>query len=636
MAENVLTAQDLRKAWGEKTLFDGLSFGIDRGQKVALLGINGSGKSTLLRILAGRETDFAGAVTRRTQLIYRYLDQSARIVPLAEAKPEQGDLAEGRPVAEEIFSLHGKLGALLARYFLALPAGDAGILADLAAAIDREHGWDLYGQVQALAGQLEVDLAWTVSPRLSGGQIKKIQLIRALAGTPDLLFLDEPTNHLDESAIRWLEGKLGSYPGTLVVVTHDRYFLENAVDHILELWQGQMRSFPGNYGKYLEKKAELEDGLAKADAKRLGFLRDEIDWIRRGPKARGTKAKARIQRYETARDAQGFNSDKAMSLDLEGSARLGKTILEAHGLSKSFGDKPLFRDLNLSLLPGDRVGILGPNGSGKTTFLKLVLGALQPDAGQLKLGVNTVPAYFDQKREALDPSKTVWQTLGGDAEYVEFGGARVAKRNFLENFLFPARMHFSLAGKLSGGEQNRLQLALALISAPANLLILDEPTNDLDIATLQALERALADFPGCALVVSHDRFFLDQVATSMLVFSADGRVRQIPGNYSDYLEAMANEAPAAEPARARAEPETPAKKRAGLSYNEKKEWEGMEAAIAAKEAEAQAAEADLLAANTSGNYPAIKSATEMHAQLQSQVEALYARWEALEAKQRGA
>ncbi|MBW8888509.1 MAG: ABC-F family ATP-binding cassette domain-containing protein [Fibrobacteres bacterium] len=633
MAENVLTAQDLRKAWGEKTLFDGLSFGIDRGQKVALLGINGSGKSTLLRILAGRESDYAGTVTRRTNLAYRYLDQAARIVPPSEARPEMGDLAEGRPVAEEIFAPHGPLGNLLARYFLALPGGDAEILADLAAAIDREHGWDLYGQVQALAGQLDVDLAWTVNPRLSGGQIKKIQLIRALAGTPDLLFLDEPTNHLDESAIRWLEGKLASYPGTLVVVTHDRYFLENAVDHILELWQGQMRSFPGNYGRYLEKKAELEESLSKADSKRLGFLRTEIDWIRRGPKARGTKAKARIQRFETARDTQGFSTDKTMSLDLEGSARLGKTILEAQGISKSFGGHTLFRDLNLSLLPGDRVGILGPNGSGKTTFLKLVLGDLKPDSGLIKLGVNTVPAYFDQKREALDPSKTVWQTLGGDAEYVEFGGARVAKRNFLENFLFPARMHFALAGKLSGGEQNRLQLALALVSAPANLLILDEPTNDLDIATLQALERALADFPGCALVVGHDRFFLDQVATSMLVFSADGRVRQIPGNYSDYLEAMANETAEAATAPLRPEAEAPARKRSTLSYNEKKELEGMEAAIAAKEGEAMAAEAALLEASASGNYEASKAATERHAARQAEVEALYARWAALEAKQ---
>ena len=237
------------------------------------------GKSTLLRILAGRESDFAGTVTRRTNLAYRYLDQAACISP-AEAKPENGRSRRRPPGCRGNLRSPRSLGPL-ARYFLELPGGDAETLADLAA-IDREHGWDLYGQVQALAGQLDVDLAWNVNPQLSGGQIKKIQLIRALAGTPDLLFLDEPTNHLDESAIRWLEGKLASYPGTLVVVTHDRYFLENAVDHILELWQGQMRSFPGNYGRYLEKKAEREESLAKADSKRLGFLRTEIDWIRRG------------------------------------------------------------------------------------------------------------------------------------------------------------------------------------------------------------------------------------------------------------------------------------------------------------------------------------------------------------------
>jgi ATP-binding cassette subfamily F protein uup len=635
MADNALTVQDLRKAWGEKVLFDGLSFGIDRGQKVALLGINGSGKSTLLRILAGRETDFTGTVTRRTNQTFRYLDQNARVAPPGEAKPELGDLTAGRTVAEEVFSLQGNLGALLARYFLALQSGDAHAVADLTNAIDKDHGWDLYGQVQALAGQLSVDLSWTVTPALSGGQLKKIQLIRALASNPDLLFLDEPTNHLDEDAIRWLEQKLAGYPGTLVVVTHDRYFLENAVDHILELWQGQMRSFPGNYGRYLEKKAELEESLAKADAKRLSFLRTEIDWIRRGPKARGTKAKARIQRYETARDAQGFSTDKSMSLDLGESTRLGKTILEAHGVSKSFGGKRLFEGLELSLLAGDRIGILGPNGSGKTTFLKLVLGQLKPDAGEIKLGVNTQPAYFDQKRETLDPDKTVWQTIGGDAEYVEFGGAKVPKRGYLENFLFPARMHFAQVGRLSGGEQNRLQLAMALVAKPANLLILDEPTNDLDIATLQVLERALCDFPGCALVVSHDRYFLDQVATSMLVFGADGKVKQIPGNYSDYLDSLAVAAPEAKPAAAKPAADAPARKRSTLSYNEKKELDGIEAAIAAKEAEAQAAEAEMLAASAGGNYALIKAATESHAAKQAEAEALYARWELLEKKQRG-
>ena len=641
MADNALTVQNLHKAWGEKVLFSDLSFGIDRGQKVALLGLNGSGKSTLLRILADRETDFTGTITRRNNQIWRYLDQNARIATAAEAKPENGDLISGRSVAEEVFSLQGPLGGLLSKYFLISQAADPDLemLSDLSEAIERDHGWDLYGQVQSLAGQLSVDLAWSITPSLSGGQIKKIQIIRALAGQPELLLLDEPTNHLDEDAIRWLEQKLGSYPGTMVVVTHDRYFLENAVDHILELWQGEIRSYPGNYGRYLEKKAELEEVLARTDAKRLSFLRTEIDWIRRGPKARGTKAKARIQRYETARDTQGFSTDKAMSLDIGDGARLGKTILEAHGVAKGFDGKTLFRDLELSLLAGDRIGILGANGSGKTTFLKLVLGLLQPDKGELKLGVNSVPAYFDQKRETLDPEKTVWQTLGGDAEYVEFGGAKVPKRGYLENFLFPARMHFAKVERLSGGEQNRLQLAMALVSKPANLLILDEPTNDLDIATLQVLERALCDFPGCALVVSHDRYFLDQVATSMLVFHPDGSVKQMQGNYSDYLDSVAEakEEMAAQAAARNAKEtvEAAGKKRVSLSYKEKRELEGMEAAIAATEAAQKAAEAVMLEASGGGDFAKVKAANEALAAQQKATEDLYARWEWLEAKQRG-
>ncbi|HKP95085.1 MAG TPA: ABC-F family ATP-binding cassette domain-containing protein [Fibrobacteria bacterium] len=651
MADNVLTAQNLHKAWGEKVLFNGLSFGVDRGQKVALLGLNGSGKSTLLRILAGRETDFEGAVTRRSNFIHRYLDQAAKVVKPGDPAAAPGDLVAGRSVADEVFAPQGPIGALLARYVMVLqemgsPAhaalGEAAAdkaheeLSHLNDAIERDHGWDLYGQVQALAGQLDMDLAWTIEPSLSGGQLKKIQLIRALAGTPDLLLLDEPTNHLDESAIRWLEEKLASYPGTMIVVTHDRYFLENAVDHILELWNGDMRSFPGNYGRYLEKKAELEENLAVTEGKRMAFLKEEINWIRRGPKARGTKAKSRIQRYEEIRDKKAFAADKVMDLDLDSAARLGKTILEIKGLAKAYGDKPLFKGLELSLMPGDRIGILGPNGSGKTTFLKILLGKIKADSGEIKLGVNTLTAYFDQKRESLDPEKTVWQTLGGDAEYVEFGGAKVPKRGFLENFLFPARMHFSKAGRLSGGEQNRLQLAMALVSNPANLLILDEPTNDLDIATLQVLERALSDFPGCAIVVSHDRFFLDQVATSMLIFSKSGKVRQVQGNYSDYLESEAeDEKAAAEAAAAAKGVVEQTKKRPGLSHQEKKDLETIEARIAATEKEQERAEQAMLEASASGKFESVKEANRILAAKRKEVADLYARWEWLEARQRG-
>jgi ATP-binding cassette subfamily F protein uup len=648
VADNVLTAQNLHKAWGEKVLFGGLSFGVDRGQKVALLGLNGSGKSTLLRILAGRETDFEGSITRRTNFIHRYLDQAVKVVKPGDPETAPGDLVAGRSVADEVFAPQGAIGTLLARYVMVLHemgSPEHALLSESAVdkaheelshlndAIERDHGWDLYGQVQALAGQLDMDLAWTIETSLSGGQLKKIQLIRALAGTPDLLLLDEPTNHLDESAIRWLEEKLASYPGTMIVVTHDRYFLENAVDHILELWNGDIRSFPGNYGRYLEKKAELEENLAVTEGKRMAFLKEEINWIRRGPKARGTKAKSRIQRFEEIRDKKAFAADKIMDLDLDSAARLGKTILEITNLAKAYGDRQLFRGLDLSLLPGDRIGILGPNGSGKTTFLKILLGKIKADSGEIKLGVNTLTAYFDQKRESLDPEKTVWHTLGGDTETVEFGGAKVPKRGFLENFLFPARMHFAKVGRLSGGEQNRLQLAMALVSNPANLLILDEPTNDLDIATLQVLERALSEFPGCAIVVSHDRFFLDQVANSMLIFSKSGKVRQIQGNYSDYLDSEAEDEKAAAEAAAAAKVSVErTKNRPGLSHQEKKEWETIEARIAEKEKAAEAAEGALAKASAAGKFAEVQEANLRYETLKKEVETLFARWEQLDAK----
>ncbi len=648
MADNVLTAQNLHKAWGEKVLFNGLSFCVDKGQKVALLGLNGSGKSTLLRILAGRESDYQGSITQRNNFIQRYLDQNVKVVLPNDPKYVEGDLIAGHTVAEEIFAPQGSIGIHLAKYVtllhkMGLPefanlsekAADKmhEELSHLNEAIERDHGWDLYGQAQALAGQLDIDLAWILEASLSGGQLKKIQLIRALTGTPDLLLLDEPTNHLDENAIRWLEEKLATYPGTMIVVTHDRYFLENAVDHILELWNGDIRSFPGNYGRYLEKKAEIEENLSVTEGKRMAFLKEEIHWIRRGPKARGTKAKSRIQRFEEIRDQKSFAADKVMELDLDSSARLGKTILEIQGLSKSYGEKILFQDLELSLLPGDRIGILGPNGSGKTTFLKILLGKIKADSGEIKMGLNTLTAYFDQKRESLDPEKTVWHTLGGDTEYVEFGGAKVAKRNFLENFLFPARMHFSKAGRLSGGEQNRLQLARALVANPANLLILDEPTNDLDIATLQVLERALSAFPGCAIVVSHDRYFLDQVANSILVFSKNGTVKQLQGNYSDYLDAEAeDEKAAAELAASLKIKVEQTKKKPSLSNQEKKDWEGMEARLATKELEVAAAEAHLAKVSSEGKFAEVKDANERYEKLKTELEKLFARWEELEAK----
>lgn len=629
MAETILTAQNLHKAWGDRVLFRDLSFGLEQGRKIGLLGTNGSGKSTLLKILAGRETDFQGTVTRKKDLVVHYLAQDE---PLERI---------GEPIAAHVFGAFGPVGAMLARFHAAERAEASEERAALESKVEAEHGFELYRQVVSLASRLSIDLAASMSPALSGGQLKKIQLIRALAGDPDLLLMDEPTNHLDEGSIRWLESELMRFRGTLVLITHDRYFLERAVNHILELWSGSAHPYPGNYARYLEKKAELMANLQRQDEKRLSFLRNEIEWIRRGPKARGTKAKARIDRYEEARAQEGFRQAKSLELDLEGGARLGKTILEVQGLAKAYGGPALFRDLDLSLLAGDRIGILGPNGCGKSTFLRILLEQETADAGSVTVGQNTRIAYFDQKRGGLDPEKTVWQTLEGESEYVEFGGRRQSKRTFLEGFLFPSALQNTVVGRLSGGEQNRLQLAASLVRNPANLLLLDEPTNDLDIATLQVLEEALVQFPGCALIVSHDRYFLDRVATAMLVFGAGGKVRLVPGNYSAWLEE--EERLAAEEAEAKAsakggrggEEAPAARKRSALSYLEKKELESMEAAILEKEEALQAAEAALGEASAVGDFAAVQARNADYEEARKAVDDLYARWEWLEKKSEG-
>ncbi len=645
MSDNVLAVQNLHKAWGDKVLFRDLSFGLERKQKVGLLGQNGSGKSTLLKVLAGREFDFTGTVTQRKDLRVHYVEQEAKLVappkgrPLSQVPAPESGLPEGWRLSDYIFGSLGPVGKVLGEYhdLVTSEAADhpdqAVHRSDLENRIEDGHGLPLYRNVVSLAGQLQIDLAWTVTSALSGGQLKKIQLIRALSGEPDLLLIDEPTNHLDEDAIRWLENRLIQFNGTLVLITHDRYFLERVVNHILELSRGQIRGFPGNYVRYLEKKAELEAELAGQDAKRLSFLRNEIDWIRRGPKARGTKAKARIDRFEAAQAQEGYSKAKTLELDLQGSARLGRTILEVKHLRKSFGDLKLFQDLNLSLLPGDCIGILGPKGCGKSTFLKILLGQQKPEGGEVVVGQNTVMAYFDQKRETLDPLATVWKSLNGDAEYVEFGGGRLSKRNFLESFLFPPAIQQTQVGRLSGGEQNRLQLAASLVSNPANLLVLDEPTNDLDIATLQVLEEALEKFPGCALIVSHDRYFLDRVATAMLVFGPGGQTRLLPGNYSDYL--AANPFPPAEASVRSEKPVVETRKKDALSQSEKKEFGLIEKRIIAADSELSRAEAALGEVSSQGDFAAIQEKNRAYEQAQKQLEELYARWEYLERKSRG-
>ncbi len=680
MPENLLTAQSLSKAWGNKVLFDQLEFGVEAGQKVALLGINGCGKSTLMRVLAGVESDYSGTVTRKKDLRLCYQGQDTHLLPensgnklsksaqnssvksvpprpsVSDSVNPDNNESYSKKLWDVIYENKGKLGKAIIHYLNWQYSGESHTehTADLETDIENAHGWDLYAEVNSMATQLDMDLSLPIESQLSGGQIKRVQMIKALCGEPDLLLLDEPTNHLDEDCIRWLEGWLKTFRGTLILITHDRYFLERVVNHIIELWRGKAYSYPGNYTRYLEKKAELEEMMAARDQKRLAFLRNEIDWIRRVPKARGTKAKARIQRYDEALNQSGYEKQKALDLDLSSNERMGKLILEMKKVDKAFGDKVLLNKFTLGLRQGERWGLLGANGCGKTTLLRIMMGTEPSDSGHVQLGFTTKIAYFDQHRETLEEHKTVWQNIVDDSEYVQFGSQKINKRSFLEGFLFPSDLQQTQVSRLSGGEKNRLQLAKVMLT-PANLLILDEPTNDLDIQSLQVLEEALIAFQGCVLVVSHDRYFLDRVVTGIMAFAGDGEILQLPGNYADNenwrnewkqrkREAAASESTNKAKAKSLADDSQKiksndssasleGKKRTALSYLEKKEWDSLEATILSAETQLQQIESELNSASAESNYAKVEDSSKRYSEQKAIVDGMYARWQFLEDKQ---
>ena len=493
------------------------------GAKIGVIGLNGSGKSTLLKIMAGIEKEFTGEAWSADGARVGYLPQEPELDP---AKDVLGNVM----VAVQ----HKK--ALVDRYNeIAANYSDetADEMARLQDQIDAQGLWDLDSQIEQALDALRCPPSDADVTKLSGGEKRRVALCRLLLEAPDLLLLDEPTNHLDAESVAWLEHHLKEYKGTVVLVTHDRYFLDNVTGWILELDRGQGIPYEGNYSSWLEQKEKRMAVEAKGEEARLKTLAREREWIASSPKARQAKSKARVKAYEDLLAQAGAARTGEAQIVIPPGPRLGSLVVEANGLSKAYGDRLLVDDLSFKLPPGGIVGVIGPNGAGKTTLFRMLTGQEKPDSGELKLGDTVVMGYVDQSRDALDAKKTVWEEISGGLDILELGKRQVQSRAYVSAFNFKGLDQQKKVGQLSGGERNRVHLA-KMLKSHCNLLLLDEPTNDLDVETLRALEDALTEFAGCVMVISHDRWFLDRIATHMLAFEGESHVEWFEGNYQDY------------------------------------------------------------------------------------------------------
>ena len=516
----------------DRQVLEDISLSFFPGAKIGVLGANGAGKSSLLRIMAGQDDDYTGEARLTPGFSVGFLEQEPH-------------LDESKTVFENIMDGVGETAAVLARYnevcaAFAEPDADFDALlaeqAELQSKIDASNAWDLERTVEVAMDALRVPPGDSPVTNLSGGEKRRVALCRLLLSHPDLLLLDEPTNHLDAESVAWLERFLQDYSGTVVAVTHDRYFLDNVAGWILELERGHGYPFEGNYSGWLEAKQKRLEMKERKDLAREKALARELEWVRMSPRARQAKGKARLQAYEELR-AEAESQDRALDkleIKLPPGPRLGDLVIEAEGLTKAYGDKLLFEDLSFSLPRAGIVGVIGPNGAGKTTLFKLLTGQEQPDGGSLKIGPTVQLAYLDQSRDSLDPEKTVYEEIAGGVDEVLVGGNQsMSARAYVGKFNFKNTDQQKKVGVLSGGERNRVLLAKQLLTG-GNVLLLDEPTNDLDVDTLRALEDAVLSFPGCAVIISHDRWFLDRVATHVLAFEGDSEVRWFEGNFSDY------------------------------------------------------------------------------------------------------
>lgn len=529
---NLLTAENIVKSYGERILLNKISFGIGEGEKVGVIGINGTGKSTFLKILAGMEQSDDGKITTMNGIKIEYLPQS----------PEFDDNAT---VLEQVFKGNSPIMTLIKEYETALQmlnknTQDTDLqkkVMSLSSRMDASGAWSIESEAKNILTRLKIFDFDAVVGTLSGGQRKRIALASALINPADLLILDEPTNHIDSDTVEWLEEYLNRRKGALIMVTHDRYFLDRVANKIIEIHNGNLYSYSGNYSTFLQKKSEREEMQEASESKRQNLIRRELAWIKRGAKARSTKQKARIERFENlvADKPDARNGQVEIS---SVSSRLGKKVVELNGVYKSFGNKKIINNFSYILLRDDRVGILGPNGSGKSTLMNILSNTISPDSGDIDIGETVNIGYYCQETKDMDENLRVIDYIKEGAELVQTSdGNVISASQMLERFLFPPHMQYSPISKLSGGERRRLYLLRILMEAP-NVLLLDEPTNDLDIETLTILEDYLDDFNGAVITVSHDRYFLDKIVDKIFAFDGNGTITQHTGNYSDYQERL--------------------------------------------------------------------------------------------------
>jgi len=571
---NYLSAENISKSFGDRWLFKNLNFGISQGQRIVLVGVNGSGKTTLLNVLAGYLPPDEGSVSVRKEISIGYLGQN----PVFN---------EELTVQQNIFSGQNETLDLIREYEAAManPHTSAEKMQELMERMDERQAWDFEVKVKQVLSKLGINNLDAVVKNLSGGQRKRVAMARVLIDEPEMLIMDEPTNHLDLDTIEWLEGLLSTQNTTLLMVTHDRYFLDKVANEIAELDNGQLYSYKGNYSYFIEKKAEREEAAVAETEKARNLMRKELEWIRRMPKARGTKAKYRVDAFEELKEkAAKKTGGPQLELSVK-TTRQGGKIIEVEHISKSFGGKQLIEDFSYVFKKKDRIGIVGPNGAGKSTFLNMLTGKLAPDTGTIDAGQTTVFGYYTQDELTYKDDQRVIDIVKEIAEVVEMAnGEVITASQFLQHFQFAPPQQYTFVSKLSGGEKRRLQLLRVLIKNP-NFLVLDEPTNDLDIITLNILEDFLLNFGGCLLIVSHDRYFMDRLVEHLFVFEGEGSIRNFAGNYTDYREWQKEQEKLEQEAKKNTVPvaekkvEQPNGKRKA-SFAEQKEYEQLEKEIA--------------------------------------------------------